>query len=71
MSWLGVEHLKPNKNWFVGFFKCLDHNQMARSRICMSKNIHLTNSLFSAVHFAPLDDRQIVFKIFDFWFIDT
>ena len=33
-----VEHLKPNKNWFVGVFKCLDHNQMAGSRICMSKD---------------------------------
>ena len=33
-----VEHLKPNKNWFVGVFKCLDYDQMAGSRICMSKD---------------------------------
>ena len=57
MSWLvkGVEHFKPNKNWFVGVFKCLDHDQMAGSRICMFKNIDLTNSLLSAVNFALLD----------------
>ena len=28
---------------------------MAGSRICMSKDINLTNSLLSAVHFVPLD----------------
>jgi len=28
---------------------------MAGSRIYMSKDIDLTNSLFSVVHFAPLD----------------
>jgi len=47
--------LKPNKNWFVGVFKCLDHNQMTGSRICMSKDRDLTNSLLSVVHFASLD----------------
>jgi len=35
---------KPNKNWFVGVFKCLDHNQMAGSR-STSKDIDLINSL--------------------------
>jgi len=47
--------LKPNKNWFVEVFKCLDRNQMAESRIYMSKDIGLTNTLLSAAHFAPLD----------------
>ena len=47
--------MKPNKNWFVGGFKYLDHDQMAGSRICMSKDIDLINSLLSAFHFAPLD----------------
>ena len=47
------KYLKPNKNWFVGVFKCLDHNQMVRLKICMSKDINLTNSLLSAVCFAP------------------
>ena len=50
-----LKDLKPNKNWFVGVFKYLDHNQMAGSRIYMYKNIDLTNSLLSAVHFVPLD----------------
>jgi len=47
--------LKPNKNWFVGFFKYSDYDQMAGSRICRSKDIDLTNSLLSAIHFASLD----------------
>ena len=51
----GIEHLKPNKNWFVGIFKCLDHNEIAESRICMSKDINLTNSLLLAIDFAPLN----------------
>ena len=57
MSWLvnSVEHLKPNKNWFVEVFKCLDHNQMAGSKICISKDIDLTNLLLSAAYFASLD----------------
>ena len=57
VSWLvnDVKHLKPNKNWFVGVFKCLDHNQISGSRICMSKDIILTNSLLSSVHFASFD----------------
>ena len=61
--------MKPNKNWFVGVFQCLDHDQMAGSKICMSKDIDLTNSLFSAVHFAPLDGWQKVFKTLDFLFL--
>jgi len=36
-------------------FKCSDHNQMVESKICMSKNIDLTNSLLSALQFVPLD----------------
>ena len=58
--------MKPNKNWFVGAFKCLDHNEMAGSRICMSKDIDLTNSPLSAVLFAPLDGWQKAIKILDF-----
>jgi len=34
-------------------FKCLDHDEIVRSRICMSKDVDLSNMLFSAVHFAP------------------
>ena len=63
--------MKSNKNWFVEVFKCLDHNQLAGLRICMSKDIDLTNSLLSAVHFAPLDGWGKVFKKLDFWFINT
>ena len=44
---------------------------MVRSRICMSKDIDLTNSQLSAVHLRRLMDRQKVFKTLDFWFIDT
>ena len=50
-----IEYLKPNKSWYVRVLKCLDHDQMVGSRICMSKDINLTNSLLSAVHFALLD----------------
>jgi len=31
------------------------YDQMAGARISMSKDIDLTNSLLSAIHFAPLD----------------
>ena len=62
----GVEHLKSNKKQFVGVFKCLDHDQMAGSRFCMSKDINLTNSLLSAARFAPLDGWTKVFKTLDF-----
>ena len=34
-------------------FKCLDHNEVVGSRICMSKNVDLSNMLFLAVHFVP------------------
>ena len=68
VSWFvnGVEHLNPNKNQFVGVFKCLDHNEMAGSRIYMSNDIDLTNSLLSAIHFAPLDGWAKVLKTLDF-----
>jgi len=33
----------------------LDHDQTDGSRICMSKDIDLTNSQLLAVHFVPLD----------------
>ena len=57
MSWLvnGVEHLKANKKWFVEVFKCLDHDRMAGSRMCMFKDIDLNNSLVLADNFVPLD----------------
>ena len=32
-------------------YKCLDHDEMVESRICMSKDVDLSNMLFSAVHF--------------------
>ena len=47
-------------------FKCLDHDEMVGSKICMSKNVDLSNMLFSAVHFAPLDGWVKVLKIHDF-----
>ena len=50
----------------------LDYDQMAGSRICMSKIIDLSNMLFLAVHFLPtwwMDKK--VFKIQDFWFFIT
>ena len=37
----------------------------------MSKDIDLTNSLLSSVHFVSFDGWAKVFKILDFWFIDT
>ena len=37
----------------------------------MSKDIDLTNSLFSAVHFESLDGWAKVFKTFIFWFINV
>ena len=58
--------MKPNKNWFVGVFKCLDHDQIAESRICMSKDIDLNNSLLSPDHLRRLMDGQKVFKKLDF-----
>ena len=63
--------MKPNKNWFVGVFNCLDHDQMVRSRICMSKDTNLTNSLRWAIYFASLDGWAKIFKTLDFWFLVT
>jgi len=37
----------------VKVFKCLDHDEMVGSRICMSKDVDLSNMLFLAVHFLP------------------
>ena len=50
--------MKPNKNWFVGVFKYLDHDQMAGSRICMYNDIDLTNSILSAGYFSSLDGYE-------------
>jgi len=36
----------------VRVFKCLDHDEMVGSRICMSKDIDLSHMIFSTVHFA-------------------
>jgi len=36
----------------VRVLKCLDHDEMVRSRICMPKDVDLSNMLFSAIHFA-------------------
>ena len=44
---------------------------MAGSRICISKDIDLTNSLLSAVRFVPLDGWKKIFKIFEFLFLVT
>ena len=51
--------MKSNKKWCVRVFiiKCLDHDEMVGSRICMSKDVNPNNMLFSAVHFAPLDGQ--------------
>ena len=46
--------MKPNKNGCVIFFKCLDDDQMVKSRIYISKVIDLSKMLFSTVHFAPI-----------------
>jgi len=50
---LTVQNIKSNKNWYVRVFKCLDHDEMVGSRICMSKDVDLSNNVFYAVHFAP------------------
>ena len=52
-------------------FKCLAHDEMVESRTSMAKHIDLSNILFSAVHFAPLDGWAKTFKTLDFWFINT
>ena len=44
---------------------------MTESRICMSKDIDITNLLFSAVHFAPLDGGEKIFKTLDILFLVT
>ena len=41
-------------------FKCLyllDYDEMVGSRICIFKDVDLSNMLFSDVYFAPLDGR--------------
>jgi len=38
----------------VRFFNVLDH-EMVGSRICMFKDVDLSNMLLSALYFAPLD----------------
>ena len=40
-----------NKSWCVRVFKCLDHDQMIGSRICMSKVIDQGDMLLPAVRF--------------------
>ena len=32
-----------------GFFECLDHDEMVGSRICLSKDVYLSNKLFLVV----------------------
>ena len=49
----GVEYLKSNKNQCVKGFKCLDHDEILGSKIYMSKDVDLSNMLFSVVYFAP------------------
>ena len=50
---LTVNYLKFNKNLYVRFSKCLDHDEIIEPRICMSKDVDLSNMLFSTVHFVP------------------
>ena len=52
---LNVEYLKPNESWCVRGFKCLDHDQMVESRICMSKVIYLSNMLLRPYILCLLD----------------
>ena len=47
-------------------FKFLDHNEMAESRICMFKDVDLSNRLLSVVHFTLLDGWVKVLKKHDF-----
>ena len=42
------------KKWFVRVLKYLDHYEMVESRICVSKDVDLSNMLFLVVHFAPI-----------------
>ena len=51
--------------------KYLDHDEMIESRIFMSKDVDLSNMLFSAPFYAYLIDEQKVFKIHDFLFLVT
>ena len=54
--WLWSKHLKNPTNQFLLGFKC---------------STPLTNSLFRPSFFSYLMHGQKVFKIIDFWFIDT
>ena len=50
-------------------FKCLDHDEMVGSRICMSKDVDLNNIVFSGRPFwVYMMDEQKIFKIHDFYF---
>ena len=73
MRWLvnGIEYLKSKKNWCVRIFKCLNHDEIVGLRICMSKEVDLSNMLFSAIHFAPTwwIDKNI--QNIWFWFLIT
>jgi len=44
---------------------------MAGSRICMFKDINPTNHYFQPSILRRMIEGQKVFKILDFWFIDT
>ena len=53
-------------------FKWLDHDAMVGSRICMCKDIELSNiAIFGRPFCAYLMDWQKVFKIHDFLFLVT
>ena len=52
VSFNSVEYLKSNKNWCLRVFRCLEHDEMIGSRICMSKDVDLSNMLFLVIHFA-------------------
>ena len=61
-----VEYLKSNKNWCVRVFKYLGHDEMVGSRICMFKDVNLSNKLLPVVYFAPLDGWVKILNIYDF-----
>jgi len=43
-------------------FKCLNHDEIVGSKICMSKDVDLSNMLFSDIHFAPF-----ILRLLDEW----
>jgi len=57
----------------VRVFKCLCHDKMVESIICMSKDVDLSKMLLSAIHFAPtwwMSKKYSKYMIFYFYLLE-